>query len=68
MFICDSTEFKLAEVKPKNIKTKIIVLQCASCGAVFGALDQYDIGSYVKGIANKMGVVLSNKSGKIKTR
>ena len=65
-FICDSTEFELAEVSPKNIKTNIVVLQCASCGTIFGALDQYDLGSYVKAIAREMGVVLKEQTKKTK--
>lgn len=53
---CESDKFELAEHIPVNSKTKVMLIQCASCGTVVGALDQYDIGFFVKEIAKKLGI------------
>jgi len=53
---CEAGEFELVEYKPINSKSKIILLQCASCGAAIGALDQYNVGLFVSQIAKKLGI------------
>ena len=58
---CEGSEFELAEVKPVNSNVKVILLQCSKCGTVIGALDQYNVGLYVKEIAQKLGIEIPLK-------
>lgn len=53
---CKGEKYELAECKPINSKHKILLIQCATCGTVVGALDQYDIGFFVSQIAAKLGI------------
>lgn len=59
---CKGEKFELAENKPINSKNKILLVQCATCGTVVGAMDQYDIGYFVSKIAAKMGITLKKET------
>ncbi|MDO9001794.1 MAG: hypothetical protein Q7W45_18650 [Bacteroidota bacterium] len=59
---CDGENFELAEYLPVNSKTKVVFIQCAGCGCVAGAVDQYDLGFFVKEIAKKLGVEIGLSS------
>jgi hypothetical protein len=55
---CEGETFELAEALPVNSKTKVVFIQCATCGTVAGAVDQYDVGFFVREIAKKLGIPL----------
>jgi hypothetical protein len=51
-------KFELAECKPINSKSKVLLLQCADCGIVFGSLDQYNVGYLLTEIIKKLKITL----------
>ncbi|MBK9283974.1 MAG: hypothetical protein IPM51_06590 [Sphingobacteriaceae bacterium] len=54
--ICAGGKFELAECKPINSSEKILLLQCAECGTIFGSLDQYSTGVILAKIARKLKI------------
>ena len=53
---CGSGNFELQEHAPKGSNFKLMFIQCASCGGVVGVMDYFNIGHYVKQIAEKLGI------------
>ncbi len=53
---CDSTRFEATMLEPANSRFKLLAVHCASCGAVAGFMDYWNIGNYVKKIAEKLGI------------
>jgi Fe2+ or Zn2+ uptake regulation protein len=52
---CDSHKFEMKGAEPDGSKFKVMFIQCASCGAVIGITDYYNIPSLLAKIAKKMG-------------
>ncbi|QAA81378.1 hypothetical protein EI546_06390 [Aequorivita sp. H23M31] len=52
---CNSTSFESSIETPKNSRYKLQFIKCASCGAVVGVMDYYNIGALVQKLAKKMG-------------
>lgn len=52
---CSSTSFETAIETPKESRFKLLFIRCASCGAVVGVLDYYNIGSMLQQLAKKLG-------------
>ena len=42
---CENTTFEMVENSPRNSQFKVMFIQCASCGAVIGVADYYNIGN-----------------------
>lgn len=55
---CDSTRFEVAVAEPKDSRFKVNFVQCASCGAVVGVMDYYNVPSLLDKIAAKLGFKL----------
>lgn len=55
---CNSHRFELATAEPKGSKFKVNFIQCASCGAVVGVLDYYNVPLLLEKIASKLGFKL----------
>lgn len=53
---CGNSTFEVKENAPKNSNFKIMFIQCTSCGGVVGVMDYFNIGNFVKKIADKLGV------------
>ena len=56
--ICMGNKFELAECKPINSEDKVLLLQCADCGAVLGSLDQFNTGRILAKIAKHLHIAL----------
>ena len=54
---CEGNAFEIAEVKPINSEIKVAFIQCANCGSVLAAVDQYDVGFFVKEIAKRFNIL-----------
>jgi len=52
---CDSTRFEMKENTPSGTRLKMQFIQCASCGAVVGTTDYYNVPLMLKELAEKMG-------------
>ena len=52
---CQGGNFEVQQVKPATSKFTLLFVQCASCGAVVGALEQHNIGE----ILDKQGEALT---------
>lgn len=52
---CEATRFEVVTYGPSSSNFKINLVQCASCGAVVGALEYYNVGVLVKKLAEKLG-------------
>lgn len=53
---CESTIFEIRENSPRNSNFKFIFVQCASCGAVVGAMDYFNIGTMLQALATKLNL------------
>ena len=53
---CGNHTFEMVEVSPQESKFKLNFIQCVSCGGVVGVQDFYNIGNFVKNIADKLGI------------
>jgi len=54
---CDSTRFELVlKDGISGSRYKFNFIQCASCGAVVGVVDYYNIGAVLEKIGKKIGV------------
>lgn len=42
---CDSHSFEMKVVEPRDSNYKLNFVQCASCGAVAGVLDYFNVGA-----------------------
>jgi uncharacterized Zn finger protein len=51
---CGRTSFEVAETMPLNVDYKLLFVQCASCGAVIGAVDLYNIAFLVYELDQKL--------------
>jgi hypothetical protein len=45
---CESPVFELKTVEPKGSAYKLSFVQCASCGAVVGVMDYFNIGAKIE--------------------
>ena len=53
---CSLTRFEMKTLEPEGSKFKLSAVQCASCGAVLGITDYYNVPSLLDKIAQKIGV------------
>lgn len=53
---CDGTTFELKENTPRTSNFKLMFVQCSSCGGVVGVQEYFNLGYYVKQIAEKLGI------------
>jgi hypothetical protein len=53
---CDSTTFEAKEYSPRGSNFKYQFIQCASCGAVVGVMDYFNIGGMLQTLAEKLRV------------
>lgn len=53
---CGNHTFEVKEAEPVNSKFKLMFVQCSGCGGVVGVMDYFNIGYFVKKIAEKLGV------------
>ena len=53
---CESRRFEMKEAEPETSKYKVMFIQCASCGAVVGVVDYYNVPSLLGKIGRKMGI------------
>jgi hypothetical protein len=44
---CSSSSFETAEFTPRGSNFKLNSVQCASCGAVVGVFDYYNVGNLI---------------------
>jgi RNase P subunit RPR2 len=51
---CDSTIFETKEGAVRGSNFKLTFVQCASCGAVVGVLDFFNIGQLVQDLAVRL--------------
>ena len=56
---CESGTFETKEAVPRGSGFKVVFIQCASCGAVVGVTDLYNIPVLLEKIAKKLGVKLA---------
>ena len=42
---CSASRFEVSEQEPAHSNFKLMFVQCASCGAVVGTLDYFNIGN-----------------------
>lgn len=52
---CDSTKFEMKENSPADSIYKIMFIQCASCGAVVGTTDFFNVPDLVRKLALQLG-------------
>ena len=45
---CSGTRFELKSIAAEGARYKLNFIQCAGCGAPFGVMEYYDIGSLFK--------------------
>jgi hypothetical protein len=53
---CDSTSFEAKEHSPHGSNFKYQFIQCASCGAVVGVMDYFNIGGMLQTLATKLRI------------
>lgn len=53
---CDGTFFETKENSPRGSNFKFTFVQCASCGAVVGVMDYFNIGQLIQILAKRMGL------------
>ena len=54
---CESTDFEMEKAEPKGSRFKMMFIQCASCGAVVGVTDYFDISALLDQIARRLGIL-----------
>ncbi|MEW6182673.1 MAG: hypothetical protein AB1500_05780 [Bacillota bacterium] len=57
---CGKTGFEVLENKPLNMDYKLLFIRCASCGAVVGAVDLYNIASLFCELEQKLSEKLDD--------
>ena len=51
---CEKTAFETNTIKPAKTKAAILVLNCASCGAVVGAMEPTILAAHITELHNKL--------------
>ena len=53
---CPGTTFEVVEASPIGAPSKLVFIQCASCGAVVGVKDYLDTQTVIDEIAKKLDI------------
>lgn len=53
---CGRTQFEMKEAEIKYSRFKLMFIQCASCGAVVGTMDFYNIGNAIHKLASGLHI------------
>ncbi len=55
---CESTSFEITEGKVAHATFRMLFVQCASCGAVVGVTEFFNVNASLQKIAKTLGVTL----------
>ncbi len=45
---CNTSRFEIAENSPASSQYKVFLVQCSGCGAPFGVMDYFNVGTLLK--------------------